>query len=150
MGWGPAPHPFFVHNYVRSAQLDSYIGMTIKLHSPYIGEGDQYLAGYSEDGEPIIVFDRFIVAEDAEGNGYAHFKIFKGFIINHEGYIYPNYNQKNEATDLLQKISSKIQGADQTFDADPAFWTKLPPRISLEESLNNEYFREMEEGMARI
>ena len=119
--------------------------MTIKLHSPQIGEGDQYLAGYSEDGEPIIVFDRFITAEDADGNGYAHFKIFKGFIINPEGYIYPNYNQKNEAADLLQRISSKIHGADQTFDADPTCWKKLPPRISLEESLHNEYLREMEE-----
>ena len=139
------PHLFLLLEQFVSIRIR---GMTIKLNSPQIGEGYQYLAGYSEDGEPIIVFDRFIVAEDADGNDYAHFKVFKGFVADPEGYIYPNYNQKNEATELLQRIASKI-GADHTFDADLACWKKLPPRISLEESLSNEYFRETQERMGR-
>lgn len=115
-----------------------------RLRNPRVEEGDLYLAGLTEDGEQVIVFDLFIVAEGSDGD-YAHFLIFKGSDVSTEGFVYPNYYQKKDAETFLRKILSKTSIIEQTFDADPSCWTKLPTHPSLEMAMQIEYEREQVE-----
>lgn len=95
-------------------------------------EGPLYRAGWSEDGEEIIVCDMWIEAElfvGGERHYYVHNHIIKGSYLNHEDFLCVNRNQINEANSLMNKMYERGS-------IDTNYWTL---NVVEETSLSREY-----------
>jgi hypothetical protein len=117
------------------------------LHNPRLEEGGLYRAGCSEDGQEIIVYDMVIVAE-GKTSTYIHNYNFKGFVVDSDGMVFPNFQQKAHANNVLKMILNKCDSSNQ-FWGDPKFWMEGQKVPGLEERMDVEYQREQNERMGR-
>lgn len=102
-------------------------------------EGPLYKAGYSEDGEEIIVYNMTIKAyvldvKNKIDTTYLHNYPVLGHIKDDQG-IYPNYCQKKIINERLDKMIAK---GEINLD----YWTLVEPEISLKERWSNEAYYE--------
>lgn len=89
-----------------------------------VADGELYNAGYDEDGDQIIVFDRWIEAAVISGGevraSYVHFLTFKGSFIAHDGFPCPNFSQLSDAEALMAKMVERGY-------IDTKHWKKIEP-----------------------
>lgn len=94
-----------------------------------VAEGELYMAGYDEDGGQVIVFDRWIEAHVIAGGevkaSYAHFLTISGVAEGHDGFPFPNRNQRNEAEALMARM------VERGF-IDTRYWKKVEAKLPLE------------------
>ena len=74
-----------------------------------IEEGNLYKAGISEDGEDIIVCNRYVVVASF---GVEYMKCFKGYFVDEDGEVRPNYNQRDEAEALIDRFGHQDVNLD--------------------------------------
>ena len=75
-----------------------------------IEEGGLYKAGVSEDGEDVLVFNRYVVVADC---GVEYMECFKGHFVDSEGEVRPNYNQRDEAEALIDRFGKEDVNLDE-------------------------------------
>ena len=74
-----------------------------------IEEGNLYKAGVSEDGEDVLVFNRYVVVAV---DGVEYMKCIPGCFVDSEGEVRPNYNQRDEAEALIDRFGHRDVNLD--------------------------------------
>lgn len=114
--------------------------MHLHLTNLRIVEGDLYQAGYTEDGEPVVVFSTWIEGEDRSGKRYAHQHVEPGHVIIDTGDWsgpVPNNKARNNMNALFDRMATS-RGYNTHLTADSRHWTLLEPKPTLEQRWQTE------------